>query len=193
CNSRRRVSRPRSCLGQSSRRAVHRSHPSGGIYPSWNAPAPGLRVLPVSLRWRGVLSRRSCQVLRGCAPEAALASCLRARQSAGCDTDSSAAWALRDQDLNDLFLIKKLSRDDLAFQQFDNLAMGQGRDGVQTFDPLDLFSHRFGNHPTVADKDNFFQAVEALQLRDLLGHGRGVLSITGKNFDSDRTTLRAAE
>jgi hypothetical protein len=33
---------------------------------------------------------------------------------------------------------------------------------VQTFDPLDLFSHNFGNHATVADEDYFFQAVEAL-------------------------------
>jgi hypothetical protein len=33
----------------------------------------------------------------------------------------------------------------------------------------------------------------ALQLRDLLRHRGGVLSVTGKNFDSDRTTLRAAQ
>jgi len=67
--------------------------------------------------------------------------------------------------------------------------MGQCRDGVQTFEPLDLVSYRFGNHPTVANKDNFFQSVLALQLRDLLRHRGGVLSVTGKNFDSDRTTL----
>jgi hypothetical protein len=34
---------------------------------------------------------------------------------------------------------------------------------VQTFVPLILFSHRFGNHATVTDKDNFFQSVLALQ------------------------------
>ena len=33
----------------------------------------------------------------------------------------------------------------LRFQQFDNLAMGQCRDGVQTFDTLDLVSDRFGS------------------------------------------------
>src|SRR5260370_14972288 len=71
--------------------------------------------------------------------------------------------------------------------------MGQCRDGMQTFDPLDLFSDRFGNHASVTDKDNFFQSVLALQLRDLLKHGGAILSVTGKNFDSDRTTLRAAE
>jgi hypothetical protein len=71
--------------------------------------------------------------------------------------------------------------------------MGQCRDGVQTFGPLDLFSHRFGNHAPVAHKDNFFQAVLALQLGDLLKHGGGVLSVTGKDFNSNRTTLRAAE
>ena len=64
---------------------------------------------------------------------------------------------------------------------------------MQTFGPLDLVSYRFGNHPAVADKDNFFQSVLALQLRNLLKHRGGVLSVTGKNFDSDRTTLRAAE
>src|SRR3984893_4141154 len=47
--------------------------------------------------------------------------------------------------------------------------------------------------PRIAHKDNFFQAVLALQLRDLLRHGGGVLSVPGKNFDSDRTTLCAAE
>jgi hypothetical protein len=53
---------------------------------------------------------------------------------------------------------------------------------------------RFGGlASTVADKDNFFQSVLALQLRDLLRHRGGVLSVTGKNFDSDRTTLRAAQ
>jgi len=53
---------------------------------------------------------------------------------------------------------------------------------------------RFGG-PAIsrADKDNFFQSVLALQLRDLLRHRGGVLSVTGKNFDSDRTTLRAAQ
>jgi hypothetical protein len=45
----------------------------------------------------------------------------------------------------------------------------------------------------VADKDNLFQSVLALQLRDLLRYRGGVLSVTGKNFDSDRTTLRAAQ
>jgi len=50
---------------------------------------------------------------------------------------------------------------------------------VQTFDPLDLFSYRFGNHASVTDKDNFFQSVLALQLGDLLRHGGGVLRITG--------------
>src|SRR5258708_8787300 len=89
--------------------------------------------------------------------------------------------------------MKEFRRDDLAFQQFDHLTMGQCRDGVQTFEPLDLVNDRFGNHPTVADKDNFFQSVLALQLRDLLWHRGGVLSVTGKNFDSDRTTLRAAQ
>ena len=58
------------------------------------------------------------------------------------------------KDLDDLFLIKKLRRDNLAFQQFDNLAMCQCRDDVQTFGPLDLFRHRFGNHATVADKES---------------------------------------
>ena len=43
------------------------------------------------------MSRRFCQVLRGCAPGVVHASSLRARQSAGCDTDSSDAWALEDQ------------------------------------------------------------------------------------------------
>ena len=53
---------------------------------------------------------------------------------------------------------------------------------------------RFGGlASTVADKDNLFQSVLALQLRDLLRHRGGVLSVTGKNFDSDRTTLRAAQ
>jgi hypothetical protein len=61
-------------------------------------------MLPVSLCWRGVSNRRFCQALRGCAPETALASC---QQSAGCDIDSSAAWALGIEDLNDLFLIKE--------------------------------------------------------------------------------------
>src|SRR5271165_2431181 len=45
------------------------------------------------------LSRRFCQAPRGCAPEVAHGSCLRARQSADCDIDSSVAWALRDQSL----------------------------------------------------------------------------------------------
>jgi hypothetical protein len=40
--------------------------------------------------------------------------------------------------------------------------MGQGRDGVQTFDPFDLVSHHFGNHAPVTDKDHFFQSVLAL-------------------------------
>ncbi len=95
--SHRRVFRPRSCPDQSSRRAVHRSRPSGRICPSWNAPVPGPRVLRASWHWPDVLRRRSWQVLRGCAPEAAHASGLRARRSAGCGTDNNAAWALRGQ------------------------------------------------------------------------------------------------
>src|SRR6202022_4477701 len=102
-------------------------------------------------------------------------------------------WLFGIKGLNDLCLIKKLRCDDLAFQQFDNLAMSQCRDGVQTFDPLDLVSHRFGNHASVTDKDNFFQSVLALQLRDFLRHRGGVLGVTGKNFDTNWTTLRAAE
>jgi hypothetical protein len=71
--------------------------------------------------------------------------------------------------------------------------MGQCRDGVQSFGPLDLLSHRVGEHAPVAHKDDFFQAVLLLQLGDLARHGRGILGVAGKNFDSHRTAFRAAE
>jgi hypothetical protein len=64
---------------------------------------------------------------------------------------------------------------------------------VQPFGPFDLLSHGVGNHAPVAHKDNFFQAELALQLLDLFRHGGGVWGVTGKNVDSNRTTLCAAE
>jgi hypothetical protein len=69
------------------------------------------------------LSRLFCQVLRECAPEAAHAFCLRARPSRVATQTVAPLGFFGIKDLNDL-LIKKLRRDDLAFQQFDNLAMG---------------------------------------------------------------------
>src|ERR1700737_1206355 len=67
------------------------------IWLSWNAPVPGPRVLRASVRLRGAVSRRFCRALLVCAPEAARAWLFHARQSWGCDTGSSDAWALRDQ------------------------------------------------------------------------------------------------
>jgi hypothetical protein len=50
-----------------------------------------------------------------------------------------------------------------------------------------------GHHAPVAHKDEFFQAVLALQLGDFVRHGRGVLGVTGKDFDAHRTALGAAQ
>src|ERR1700730_18598028 len=104
-------------------RAVHRSHPSVRICPSWNAPAPDPRVLRASVRWNGVLSRRFCQALLVCAPEAARTWLLTLGRIRVATHAVAPLGLFGIKDLDDLFLIKKLSHDDLAFQQFDNLAI----------------------------------------------------------------------
>ena len=95
--------------------------------------------------------------------------------------------------LRNLVLIEQFGADDLALQRRDQLAMGQGRDGVQAFGAFDLVSYRLGHHAPAAHKDELFQPVLALQLGDFVRHRRGVLGVAGQDFDAHRTTLGTAE
>ena len=66
-----------------------------------NSMVISLIILRQIWHWPDVLSRRFCRVLRGCAPEAAHTSCLRAQQSAVATQTVTPLGLFGIKDLND--------------------------------------------------------------------------------------------
>ena len=99
----------------------------------------------------------------------------------------------RVEDLDDILIIKQLGLEDLPVEQFDDLRMGQGADGVEILRGIDQRRVGLRDRAPITDPNHLIQSIIVPQLANLRQRRGGVFRVSSKNFRANGAPLGIAQ